>query len=436
MPKLSLSMIVRNEEATLGHCLASVRELVDEIVIIDTGSRDRTPEIAESFGAILGHFAWCDDFAEARNHSLRLCTGDWVLVLDADEAIDSQDHACIREAIRQERASAFRITLRNYLPSGDLSTVGVPATPNRSSYQEGMDFGYYADSQGLRLCRRLPGLGFRGRIHELLDPFFEAEGLSIDALPAVIHHFGKLHLARENHKASYYLQLAESEARREPGNFQIQFNLLQQALVAQAWPMVHATASRCLQLRAGVPSLVLLGEAVALQELGRPREALPFLDRVLEAEPTNAPALLRKAVSLAHSGELARARGFFNQAIDAQPGYLLPYLNLSELEKLAGDPAAARAALCAGLTQAPGDPALLDALVKLSVECRDLAQVLEDCLLALSRRPDGGSGLWHRLAALGHAKNGEIESAERILDEGLRRFPGDAELARLRRSLI
>lgn len=435
MPKLSLSMIVRNEEATLGHCLESVRELVDEIVVIDTGSRDRTSEIAESFGATLSHFPWSDDFAEARNHSLRLCTGDWVLVLDADEAVDSLDHACIREAIRQERAPAYRMTLRNYLPSGNLSTVGVPATQNRSSYQEGKDFGYYADSQGLRLCQRLPGLGFRGRIHELLDPYFEAKGLPIDALPVVIHHFGKLHLARESHKASYYLQLAESEARQEPENFQIQFNLLQQALVAQAWPMVHATAARCLQLRECVPSLVLLGEAVALQELGHPREALPFLDRVLEAEPTNAPALLRKAVSLAHSGELARARDLFNQAIDAQPGYLLPYLNLAELEKLAGNPVAAREALCSGLTQSPGDPALLDALVKLSVESRDLAQVLEDCLLALSRRPDGGSGLWHRLAALGHAKNGERESAERILDEGLRRFPGDAELSRLRRSL-
>jgi len=435
MAQLSLSMIVRNEEATLGHCLESVRQLVDEIVVIDTGSQDRTPEIAKSFGATLGHFPWGDNFAEARNHSLSLCNGDWVLVLDADEAIDSQDHACIREALRQEKIPAYRMTLRNYLPSGDLSTVGVPATQNRSSYQEGKDFGYYADSQGLRLCRRLPGLGFRGRIHELLDPFFEAQGLPIGVLPSVIHHFGKLHLDRENHKASYYLQLAESDASQEPGDFQVQFNLLQQALVAQAWPRVHATALRCLQLRESVPSLVLLGEAVALQELGHPREALPFLDRVLEVEPTNAPALLRKAVSFAHSGELTTARELFHQAIQAQPDYLLPYLNLSELERLAGNPVAAREALCSGLTQAPRDLSLLDSLVKLSVEGRDLAQVLKDCLMALSRRPDGGSGLWHRLAALGHAKNGEKESAWKILDEGLRRYPGDAELARLRRSL-
>jgi len=428
-------MIVRNEEATLGHCLESVRGLVDEIVIVNTGSQDRTLEIAESFGAILGHFPWGDDFAEARNHSLSLCTGDWVLVLDADEAIDSQDHGGIREALHQEKTPAFRMTLRNYLPSGDLSTVGVPATQNRSSYQEGKDFGYYADSQGLRLCRRLPGLSFRGRIHELLDPYFEARNLSIGVLPSVIHHFGKLHLERESHKACYYLQLTETEARMEPGNFQIQFNLLQQALVAQAWPIAHDAASRCLRLRENVPSLVLLGEAAALLELGHPREARPFVDRVLEVEPSNAPALLLKASSFAQSGELPKARELFNQAIHAQPEYLLPYLSLAELEKRAGDRAAARQALCSGLSQAPKDLSLLDSLVKLSVEGRDLAQVLEDCLMALSRRPDGGSGLWHRPAPLGHAKNGAGATAFKLPGYRPRPVPWGGGVARLRRSL-
>lgn len=435
MPKLSLSMIIRDEESTLGHCLESVRGLVDEIVVVDTGSRDKSPEIAKAFGAIIGHFPWRDDFAEARNHSLGLCSGDWVLVLDADEAIDALDHARIRAAIHQQGVSAYRLTLRNYLPSGNLTTVGVPATLNRSPYTEGRDLNYYADSHGLRLCRRLPGLAFRGRIHELLDPFFEDRGLPIEEHPSVIHHFGKLLQEREAQKRSYYLDIAEREAQQEPGSFQVQFNLLQQALAAQAWPRAHASALRCMQLQDAVPSLVLLGEAVALQELGRPKEALPFLDRVLEAEPTNPPALIRKGVSLALMGEREAARDFFAAAIRAQPDYLLAYLNLSELELRTGNPSAARAALLAGLTRAPKDPALLDALVKLSVETQELSQVLQDCLLALARQPQGGLGLWHRLAALGHARRGEIGSAQQILDEGLRQFPGDAELASLRNRL-
>jgi len=428
-------MIVRDEAATLGHCLESVRGLVDEIVIVDTGSRDNTLDIAHSFGAVLGHLPWEDDFAGARNHCLNLCTGEWILVLDADEAIDTQDHAPIREAILSGGFPAYRMTLRNYLPSGNLTTVGVPATLNRSSYREGHDFEYYADSKGLRLCRRLPGLAFQGRIHELLDSYFDANSLPIGELPAVIHHFGKLFREKEIDKSVYYLELAEIEARQDPNNFQVQFNLLQQALLAGAWQSAHLAALTCLQLREAVPSLVLLGEAVALQELGHPKKALPFLERVLEVEPANPTALLRKAVSFALMDDTNAARTQFQTAIRAQPDYLLPYLNLSELERKVGDATAARHAILSGLSWAPRDPSLLGALVTLSVETQDLPQVLQDCLMALSRLPGGGLGLWHRLAALGLAQLGERGAAREMLDAGLHRFPGDPELVRLRSSL-
>jgi glycosyltransferase involved in cell wall biosynthesis len=86
-PTLSLCMIVKNEESSLPRCLDSVRDVVDELVILDTGSADTTPEIAEAYGAVLHYFVWTDDFAAARNECLRYATGDWVLVLDADEQL-------------------------------------------------------------------------------------------------------------------------------------------------------------------------------------------------------------------------------------------------------------------------------------------------------------------------------------------------------------
>jgi hypothetical protein len=90
---ISLAMIVRDEEANLGRCLASVQGLVEEIVVVDTGSTDRTVAIAESYGATVHHFDWVDDFAAARNHALSLTTHPWRLVLDADEWIADRDHA-------------------------------------------------------------------------------------------------------------------------------------------------------------------------------------------------------------------------------------------------------------------------------------------------------------------------------------------------------
>ena len=79
-------MIVRNEEAVLARCLESVKD-ADEIIIVDTGSVDRTKEIASIFTDNIYDFQWCDDFAKARNFALAQCTGDWVLSIDADELI-------------------------------------------------------------------------------------------------------------------------------------------------------------------------------------------------------------------------------------------------------------------------------------------------------------------------------------------------------------
>lgn len=85
MKQLALVMIVRDEAATLARCLESARGLVDEIVVLDTGSSDATVEIARGFGAQVHHFTWCDDFAAARNAALDHASSAWNLVLDADE---------------------------------------------------------------------------------------------------------------------------------------------------------------------------------------------------------------------------------------------------------------------------------------------------------------------------------------------------------------
>ncbi len=84
---LSFCIIVKNEEAALPQCLDSVRQVVDEMIVVDTGSTDRTRAIAASYGARVYEFAWCNDFAAARNASLSYAQGDWVLVLDADETL-------------------------------------------------------------------------------------------------------------------------------------------------------------------------------------------------------------------------------------------------------------------------------------------------------------------------------------------------------------
>ena len=97
--KVSLCMIVRNEERNLPSCLAGVAELVDEIIVVDTGSTDGTKEQAAKWDAKVFDFPWVDDFSAARNESLRHATGDWILWLDADDRLDAINCRRLREVL-------------------------------------------------------------------------------------------------------------------------------------------------------------------------------------------------------------------------------------------------------------------------------------------------------------------------------------------------
>src|SRR6516164_7707722 len=94
--RVSLCMIVKNEEANLADCLQSVADLVDEMVVVDTGSTDRTREIAPGFGARVHDFPWVDSFAAARNETLRHATGEWTLRMDADDRVDEESRGRLR----------------------------------------------------------------------------------------------------------------------------------------------------------------------------------------------------------------------------------------------------------------------------------------------------------------------------------------------------
>ena len=121
-PTLSLCMIVRDEEAFLPRCLESVKNAVDEMIIVDTGSEDRTVEIAESYGAKVYRHPWRDSFSEARNYGLQFATGDWILQLDADERLEQEDIPLLRRLIGSDRYNGILVAIYNF-PSG-LSPSG------------------------------------------------------------------------------------------------------------------------------------------------------------------------------------------------------------------------------------------------------------------------------------------------------------------------
>ena len=113
---LSACMIVKNEEEFLPRCLESIKDAVDEIIVVDTGSTDRTVEIAESYKAKVYHHPWNDDFSEARNHSLSYATCDWILQIDADEELEQEDIPLLRKTIKSGLYNGVFVAIYNYMP--------------------------------------------------------------------------------------------------------------------------------------------------------------------------------------------------------------------------------------------------------------------------------------------------------------------------------
>jgi GT2 family glycosyltransferase/SAM-dependent methyltransferase/tetratricopeptide (TPR) repeat protein len=141
-PRVSVCLIAKNEEQFLAKCLQSVRAFASQIVVVDTGSTDRTIEIAEEFGAEVHSFPWCDDFSAARNAALEQATGDWILILDADEEMGPDQ----KEIITKELSAASILGYRLPIIDKGREQDGCSYVP--------------------RLFRNAPGLFFVGRIHE------------------------------------------------------------------------------------------------------------------------------------------------------------------------------------------------------------------------------------------------------------------------------
>ncbi len=225
MPTISLCMIVKNEEQFLEQCLRSVQGLVDEIIIVDTGSIDRTKEIAARFTQKVYEFIWCDDFAVARNISLQHASGDWILVLDADEALAERDHLAIRELVASAATtvSGFILMQRNYFKSmedlsyGSFSQINVSAAGGELGFipAKGDSYAESATSIGwlptpiVRLFRREPAALFSGRVHEDVSSSLSGQILRT-TLP--IHHYGKMNPETWKRKWDLYQRLGEKKA--------------------------------------------------------------------------------------------------------------------------------------------------------------------------------------------------------------------------------
>lgn len=163
-------MIVKDEVGRLEFCLRSVKGLVEEVVLVDTGSTDGTPELATSLGARVFPIPWEGGFASMRNQALQRAACPWILVLDADEYLESASADAIMELLHNPMADGYQLVARNLSAPGDAVD--------------------WYDTPVLRLFRNRPEYRFEGRLHEQVSPSISCSGGRIVATTITFIHTG------------------------------------------------------------------------------------------------------------------------------------------------------------------------------------------------------------------------------------------------------
>jgi glycosyltransferase involved in cell wall biosynthesis len=259
-------MIVKNEEGRLAQCLDSVRDLAAELIVVDTGSTDRTALIAAGYAAEVIPFDFTAvDFAAARNHAIGHARGRWILMLDADETLDRASAPTIENLVAVDRNAGYFFERRNHSADSQTPTTDyvVRLFPNRPDYR------------------------YRGRVHETIDASILSGGGQLLKSGIRIDHSFPVDREARRRKNRWYIEILKEELAADPGDH-----------------------SRLDFLAAEYHQLEMFDEAAAIAE------------RIARVRPLDARAHLFAGVyHLLYKPDLARARADFNQALKLRPGY-------------------------------------------------------------------------------------------------------------------
>ena len=219
---ISLCMIMRDNEKTLSRCLNSIKEIVDEVIIVDTGSKDNSIHLARSWGCKVLQDPWKDDFSRPRNISLSHATKQWILIMDPDEVILKKDHEKIRWLTRSKNVVAVRLTTRNYsrLPyEAGYRTLAGETDPTGQ-------FHGFVPSTKTRFFKNGLGICFKGCWHELVDWYIIHHKLPVGSCSVPVHHWGhEISQASVREKGLFYLRLGEKKVKEWPTNGQAWWEL-------------------------------------------------------------------------------------------------------------------------------------------------------------------------------------------------------------------
>ncbi len=419
MPRITLCMIVRDEEAMLADCLASVRGVVDEMIVVDTGSRDASPHIARKAGARVVAFSWRDDFAAARNEALRHAHGDWILQLDGDERLAPGADRRLRASVARAEFDCGMLRLHDATRVDSL-TDDVLAGQDRQGEVQLV----------ARLLRRTPDLTYVDAIHENVMPWLRRRGMHVGGVDADIIHLGATkEVMNAKSKIERNVRLLCARLERDPSDLVAYGYLAHEHLRSGAidaafqdtergWALVALATEKGASIhRLALARAYLM---IARRKFIEARETVQvarglegnnpdfsFLGAFAwEGEARHSNDLERRHAALENARNgyaegLAFGGRLFAQSFVCGASNWMGYTRLGTVELLLARPAQARCAFDAALALRPSEREALLGRAEAMIELGDPAGALKRIDGLLDRSPDGWTLAAAAVAALG-----------------------------------
>ena len=291
---ISAVLIVKDERMNIGNCIANLHGIVDEIIVVDTGSRDGTKAIAKGCGGKVKvfNYKWCDDFSAARNFANSKATKAWILSIDADEVITGLDK------LNLYPFHAYRIETRNY-NTNPRWTSNNENTGEYPQHEQGLR---WFGSTKIRIWPNDKRVNFEYPVHEVVENTVRYLGMQETNAPeVVVHHYGRLCDDYEYGRGDKY------------------------------WKLLHK------QLESGVNDARSLEQiALQAQTMGKFEDARKFWDQVLALSPDDKQALLNKGHCFASEGNWPEALEWTRKANEVNPDSKDVKMNLATCEAMAG----------------------------------------------------------------------------------------------------
>lgn len=289
---VSLCMIVKNEEANLAACLDGIHDLVQEMVIVDTGSTDQTKAIAERYGAKVVDFPWVDSFAAARNVSLEHATSDYVFWMDGDDRVNEVNRAKLRQLFASLRKGEMQGTSMKCVCLPDPITGTTTAVDH------------------IRLFPRYPQIRWKYRIHEQILPSIRQQDGQVQFADIYIHHVGYQDAALRTKKLERDLRLLNMENAENPDDPFTLFNLgsvyLELEQTTDAIPFIERSIARSHPADSIVRKLFAM-LIQAYKKLGHHQDAMRVCQQGQRHYPLDTELLFQEALLRREFGDLTGA---------------------------------------------------------------------------------------------------------------------------------